>query len=95
MYTAHHFQTHNNKLLDALKQCSAAPVQEVSCCCNHIISGLLKHIGIDLYMASHTHLLHFSYMYLKGHKYCEDVGNKEKSLMKDEHTNDPCDAHDE
>ena len=33
--------------------------------------------------------------YLEGNEYGEDVGHKKKSFMKDKHTNDPSDAHDE
>ena len=32
-------------------------------------------------------------MYLEGNKYGEDVRHKEKGFMKDQHANDPSDAH--
>ena len=32
-------------------------------------------------------------MYLEGNKYGEDVCYKEKGFVKDQHTNDPSDAH--
>lgn len=32
-------------------------------------------------------------MYLEGNKYGEDVRHKEKGFVKDQHTNDPSDAH--